>query len=156
MRLLLDTNALFWSVQQPERLDGEVRSLIIDPANDVFATLASAHEIATKIAARKWPEAIGLLTGFEIIVADAGFGLISPIATDYLNMTRLPDIEGHRDPLDRLIIAMAMARELVLVSSDAMAESYAVAWMRAGRGTGRARRAQNRIMPEQPLIPISL
>lgn len=158
MRFLLDTHALFWAITDPERLDADPRSALEDPNNEVHATLASAQEIAMKIAAGKWPEAMVLLLDFDRLVVDtAGFVLLTPTATDYLNMTRLPDVDGHRDPMDRLIIAMAIARDLVLVSSDGNAPNYPVTWIPAGSGNGAASaRKKGRIMPVEPLTPIPL
>jgi PIN domain nuclease of toxin-antitoxin system len=155
---LLDTHALFWAIIEPDNLAAGARAILEDPSNAVFATLASAQEIAMKISANKWPEARDLLAGFQRLVVDeAGFNLVAPTAADYLNMTRLPDVDGHRDPLDRLIIAMAIARGLILVSSDDSAQAYPVQRIAAGRRTGPARpRSRTRIMPAEPLLPIPL
>ncbi len=110
-----------------------------------------------KIAAGKWPEAKALLLGFEKLVAEAGFGLLTPMAADYLNMTRLPDIPGHRDPLDKLIIAMALARDLVLISSDVIAMNYTVRTLLAGRARPPSTtRTRERIMPVEPLVAIEV
>ncbi len=110
-----------------------------------------------KIAAGKWPEAKALLLGFERLVADAGFGLLTPVAADYLNMTRLPDVPGHRDPLDKLIIAMALARDLVLISSDSIATNYPVTILLAGRARPPSTsRTRERIIPVEPLVAIEM
>ncbi len=154
---MLDTNALFWAIEAPDRLEPTTRRKLDAPETTIYATLASAQEMAMKLCAGKWPEAVGLLTHFEAAVERANFNLLSPVAADYLNMTRLPDVAGHRDPMDRLIIAMAMARDLVLVSSDANAVNYAVAWLPAGDGMARTgARGKGRIMPVAPLTPIAV
>ena len=137
---LLDTHALFWAIFEPDNLAADTRLALEDPDNTVYATLASAQEIAMKISANKWPEAKELLLDFErLVVEEAGFILLAPTAVDYLNMTRLPDVEGHRDPLDRLIFAMAIGRQLILVSGDDNASNYPVEWLSAGQGGGRGR-----------------
>ncbi|MDE1150727.1 MAG: type II toxin-antitoxin system VapC family toxin [Azospirillaceae bacterium] len=155
MKLLLDTHALFWAVVEPENLAADTRS---DPANQVFATLASAQELAMKLSANQWPEAKSLLQDFERLVVDeAGFILLAPTAVDYLNMTRLPTVAGHKDPMDRLIIAMAIARGLTLVSSDNNTPNYAVEWITAGQGSGTgAPRLKDRIIPVEPLTFIDV
>ena len=154
---LLDTHALFWAIEDPDRLDANARAALEDPANTVYATLASAQELAMKISANKWPEAKELLVNFErLVVTESGFILLAPTAVDYLNMTRLPDVDGHRDPLDRLIIAMAIARRLILVSSDNNAPNYPVEWITAGSGGSPTPRQEDRIMPVEPLTPIPI
>jgi PIN domain nuclease of toxin-antitoxin system len=148
---------LFWAIEKPVLLECNVRKVLNNPRNRVFATLASAQEIAMKIAAGKWPEAKALLLGFERLVADAGFGLLTPVAADYLNMTRLPDVPGHRDPLDKLIIAMALARDLVLISSDSIATNYPVTILLAGRARPPSTsRTRERIIPVEPLVAIEM
>ena len=158
LSFLLDTHALFWAIEDPDCLDANTQAALEDPANTVYATLASAQELAMKISANKWPEAKDLLVNFEhLVVEEAGFNLLAPTAVDYLNMTRLPDVDGHRDPLDRLIIAMAIARRLILVSSDDNAPNYPVEWITAGSNDGpSAPRQRDRIMPVEPLTPITL
>ncbi|MDZ5650250.1 type II toxin-antitoxin system VapC family toxin [Nitrospirillum sp. BR 11828] len=156
MKLLLDTHALFWALVEPDNLAADTRLALEDPANQVFATLASAQELAMKLSANQWPEAKGLLQDFErLVVEDAGFFLLAPTATDYLNMTRLPTVNGHKDPMDRLIIAMAIARGLTLVSSDNNTPNYAVEWITAGKSNGSGSpRQKERIIPVEPLTPI--
>lgn len=155
---LLDTHALFWAIYEPDSLAADTRAALEDPGNIVYATLASAQEIAMKISANKWPEAKDLLLDFErLVVEEAGLTLLAPTAVDYLNMTRLPDVDGHRDPLDRLIFAMAIARRLVLVSSDNNAANYPVEWVSAGQGSSQTNPCQRtRIMPVEPLTPIPI
>jgi len=111
-----------------------------------------------KISANKWPEATSLLMNFELLVVEkSGFALLAPTAIDYLNMTRLPDVQGHNDPLDRLIIAMAIACGLILVSSDNNAPNYPVNWITAGTSAGSyAPRQKTRVMPAEPLTAIPL
>lgn len=122
--LLLDTQALFWALYATENLSPPAAAALVDPDNLVYATLVSAQEIAMKIGAGKWRAALDLLENFEQRVADSGFGLIAPEAADYANTLHLPEVPGHKDPMDRLIIAQAMARRMVLVSADQYAPLY--------------------------------
>ena len=46
MRLLLDTVAFLWLAEDDARLPAVAREAIVDPANDVFLSAASAWEIA--------------------------------------------------------------------------------------------------------------
>jgi PIN domain nuclease of toxin-antitoxin system len=122
--LLLDTQALFWVIYSPEHVSAAAWAAINSPTNTIYATLASAQEIAMKIGAGKWPAALDLLENFEERVRHARYGVIAPQAADYANTLHLTKVPGHRDPMDRLIIAMALARRMVLVSADHHAPSY--------------------------------
>ena len=121
--LLLDTQALFWVIYSPEHISAAAWAAINNPANTIYATLASVQEIAMKIGAGKWPAALDLLENFEERVRHARCGVIAPQAADYANTLHLTKVAGHRDPMDRLIIAMALARRMVLVSADHHAQA---------------------------------
>jgi PIN domain nuclease of toxin-antitoxin system len=60
MRLLLDTHALLWWFTNDPRLSATARATIADADNDVYASAASAWEIATK-------HRIGKLTGLPAV-----------------------------------------------------------------------------------------
>ena len=49
MRLLTDTHICIWSFQAPERLSPSAASLLKDPANEIFLSMASIWEIQIKI-----------------------------------------------------------------------------------------------------------
>jgi PIN domain nuclease of toxin-antitoxin system len=53
-------------------------------------------------------------SGFALMAIDLGHVLAAP---------RLP--QHHRDPFDRMVIAQALAENLILISSDAIFERYA-------------------------------
>ncbi len=48
MRLLLDTHVLLWWLSDDRKLAKNARDLIINPANDVLVSSASAWEISIK------------------------------------------------------------------------------------------------------------
>ncbi len=48
MRLLLDTHIALWAVVDDARLPANAVELIVDPANEVFVSVASLWEIAIK------------------------------------------------------------------------------------------------------------
>lgn len=154
MRLLLDTHALYWAIYKPHLLTAEAARALADRGNPVSTTLTSAQEIALKLGAGKWPDALDLLLHFDAHVAAADYSLIAPTALDYANALRLPDIPGHRDPFDRFIIAQAMARGMTLVTSDPYAPRYGVPVVVAGRAERSTEARGGRIVPEGRLTPI--
>jgi PIN domain nuclease of toxin-antitoxin system len=48
MRLLIDSHVLPWVLLAPERLPRLVGDLLLDPADDVLVSIASAWEVAIK------------------------------------------------------------------------------------------------------------
>ena len=124
MRLLLDTHAFLWWIAISKRLSQSARRAIADEQNDVLISAASAWEITTKHRLGKLPEAeeISVDVGGEI--ARQGFEEM-PITVD--EAARAGSLPGpHRDPFDRLLIAQAQSRNLMLVSIEPLFDRYGV------------------------------
>ena len=47
-RILLDTHLLIWALDEYDRLPGDIRDLLQDPANEVVFSVVSIWEIAIK------------------------------------------------------------------------------------------------------------
>jgi PIN domain nuclease of toxin-antitoxin system len=124
MRLLLDTHALIWWLAGDDRLSRPARTAIADEANPVLVSAASAMEVATKFRIGKLPGAALLAREFEDVVADQGFEELA-ISVRHARLAGGMAIE-HKDPFDRLLIAQALAEDLVLVSNEAIFDGSAV------------------------------
>ena len=121
MRILLDTNILLWSVTTPERLAEAVRATILDPANDILFSAVSIWEIAIKAALRRAefrvrPEAVAEEA------RDIGFTELPVRSSAAARVADLPLL--HRDPFDRLLVAQAIAEEVLLLTVDATVARY--------------------------------
>jgi PIN domain nuclease of toxin-antitoxin system len=120
MDLLLDTHAFLWWDASDPQLGAACATAIALPTNRVFVSAASVWEIAVKQRAGRLP-CKGSPT--QAIVRN-GF-LVLPISGDHAEAAAaLPPI--HQDPFDRLLIAQALLRGLVLVTADAAIRRYAV------------------------------
>ena len=121
MKLLLDTHALIWALTAPERLPQSLLE-IVDKANtNVFASAASAWEIAIKVALGRLRFPIERLPA---ALVDAAFKELRVNIAHGLEMSRLPLI--HRDPFDRLLVAQARCEGLTLVTRDPTVRRYAI------------------------------
>ena len=125
MRLLLDTNALFWALVEPKKLSSEAARALEDESNDVFVSVVSAWEIGVKRAKGRleMPSVLGPMleeTRFEVL----------PVTLRHaLAVEDLP--HQHHDPFDRMLVAQAQIEELVLVTSDRAMRLYPIAVMPA-------------------------
>lgn len=123
MRLLLDTHALLWYAAADLRLPLLARQAIGNPDSDRFVSAASASEIATKT--RRGKLAGGALaTDFLATLRAHGFRALSVNAQDAQDAGNLPG--PHADPFDRMLVAQALRRDLVLVSNEAAFDPYGV------------------------------
>lgn len=116
MNVLLDTSVLLrWVGGQS--LSGAAVGAIADPGNAVFVSAATIWEIGLKRSLGK------LRVGEEVFDIDIdGFESLAIDAADARLAGELP--RHHRDPFDRILVAQAQARELVLVTSDRRLASY--------------------------------
>ncbi len=128
MRLLLDTGAFLWWLAGSQRLSRPARRAIEDEANDVLVSAASAWEITTKHRLGKLPEAGLIALELSATIASQGFKELPISVDDAGRAGRLPG--PHRDPLDRVLAAQALARDLVVVSIDSVFDRYAVRRLR--------------------------
>lgn len=124
MRVLLDTHAFLWWVEDSRHLIATARRVIADEANDIVVSAASAWEIATKYRLGKLPEAKAIATDVAGCIAEEGFEALAINVADAERAGRLPGI--HRDPFDRMLIAQALGQDMVIVSVDATLDRYGV------------------------------
>ena len=124
MRLLLDTHALIWWLAGDEALSRRAREAIADETNGVAVSAASAMEVSTKFRIGKLPDAALLAQDFETIIAAQGFAELA-ITVRHARLAGALNI-AHKDPFDRLLIAQALAEDMVLVSNEALFDTFAV------------------------------
>ncbi len=124
MRLLLDTHAFLWWIVDDRQLTHAARGAISDHENDVLVSAASAWEIATKHRIGKLPEAESLAENIVDAVTNEGFEGLSVTLND---AARAGSLAGPlRDPFDRMLIAQALSRNLVVISNEALFDEYGI------------------------------
>lgn len=124
MRILLDTHAFLWWIDDAPEISSRAKRLIADPGTEVLLSLASVWEMAIKISLDKLkissplerfvPEQLSL-NGFRYL--DIDFPHISRVSV-------LPF--HHRDPFDRLLIAQSLEEKLPILSADKTFRQYGV------------------------------
>ena len=127
MKLLLDTHTLLWHAWGDPQLSGAAATLLADPANELFLSMASVWELAIKAGLGK----ITLAGAYSAFMTNAisGLGLtVLPITPDdctAYEQLPFPDPK-HRDPFDRMIVTHALRNGLSVVSVDSSLDSYGV------------------------------
>ena len=124
MDLLLDTHAFLWWSEDNGQLSADARRAIEDDTNVILISAASAWEIATKYRLGKLPGAEALARDVPGAISSQGFAELSITVADAVRAGALPG--PHRDPFDRMLIAQARARDLVLVSNEELFDQYGV------------------------------
>lgn len=124
MRLLLDTHALLWMLDDSPRLPRHVAAALGDPGNEKVISAVSAYEICLKHALGKLPDAAALATDFEVEIGAIDCTPL-PITLGHAEAAAKLDLR-HRDPFDRLLIAQARVEGLVLVSNERAFDAFGV------------------------------
>lgn len=125
MRLLLDTHVAIWHFEDPALLSVEAREAIEDPTNALYLSAASVWEWAIKAAQGKITTPGSLDEGAR----RAGFMELPVTWSHGRFASSLPLL--HSDPFDRMLVAQAVAEDLVLVTRDLLVQQYDVATMPA-------------------------
>jgi PIN domain nuclease of toxin-antitoxin system len=124
VRLLVDTHAALWLLDEDKRLSSSADRMLTDPSNEVLLSAAVVWEVAIKRSLGK----LDVPDGFAGMLLDGG-AMPLPISIDHARAVRsLPWY--HRDPFDRMLIAQAVLEDAVIVSSDERLGEYEVrvAW----------------------------
>ena len=111
MRLLLDTQVALWWLTASPRLSKSSRALMVRSLCAV--SVASVWEVDLKHRLGKLPVAPAR---FRDEMRSAGATVLSVTAEHVL--TRVKAAESHRDPFDRLLLSVAEAENLVLLTAD--------------------------------------
>ena len=113
MKYLLDTCALL------ALADGSLSKRAahaVERSPDVFVSLASLWEVAIKHATGKLSMNHKPLAWYERLLQNHDLTELSMTRQNTVKAAALPSI--HKDPFDRLIIAIAMIHNLTIVTSD--------------------------------------
>ena len=124
MNLLLDTHALIWAANDPQKLPSAVRSAIEDPDNHIWISSVSAIEVAIKFRIGKLEGADELAERFETVIAGFGFDQL-PISVAHASLASLLPFD-HRDPFDRILIAQSQIEQYALVSNEKLFDQLGV------------------------------
>lgn len=125
MNLLLDSHVLLWALHDPEQLTLEAAEAIRNPRNAVFFSAASAWELELKAATGR----LDLPPDWLDAAESAGLLEIPVAAAVARRSAHLP--WHHRDPFDRLLVALALERGLRIATRDAVMGAYGVPTLEA-------------------------
>ena len=124
MKLLLDTCAFIWFIEDSPRLSASARAHILDPANDVFLSAISVWEISRKHADGGLELPTHPSTLIPGIREKSGITSLPLTEADALAAEKLQRF--HKDPFDRMLIAQALMGGLAIITADRAFAPYPV------------------------------
>ncbi len=124
MRLLIDTHALLWALDDPAKLSGSATLALQDPTNELLLSAATVWELAIKLSQGKLTLSLPYRQWMERAIDDLELSIL-PVTVIYAErQARLPP--HHKDPFDRLIIAQALEEGIPVVCADGAFDAYRV------------------------------
>lgn len=124
MRILLDTHALLWWLEDSPRLSTRARELMARGGNELLWSAASSWELAIKasLGRIRTPAPVGRFVGR--VVREEALSVLPIQQSHALRVAELP--LHHRDPFDRLLVAQAQLERVPLLSVDEDLARYEV------------------------------
>jgi len=124
MKYLLDTQVLiFLGCGYQDRVSQRVLEIYQSPESKIFISQISYWEIAIKINIGKLHIPIGL-RNVMMCTKQAGIEMIPVDNSHILCYQDLELHENHKDPFDRLIIAVSLYEKLKILSNDTQFDAY--------------------------------
>jgi PIN domain nuclease of toxin-antitoxin system len=124
MRVLIDSHALVWYVDQDNLLDPASHAAISDPTNDLLLSAGSIWEIGIKVGLGKLVLTQPFKPWMNQAISDLDVTVL-PLSVEYVDVqSNLP--RHHGDPFDRLIVAQAIVEQVSIISADANLDAYGI------------------------------
>jgi PIN domain nuclease of toxin-antitoxin system len=123
MILLLDTNALYWWLNDPSRMGANALRVMEGGSNSIIISAVVPWELAIKTNLGKL-KTQALLANWDTKVAEEGFSEL-PIDSSHAIRAGLLPLH-HRDPFDRMLAAQAQATGWPIISGDPVFDAYGV------------------------------
>ena len=124
MKILLDTHIAIWALIDSPRLSQKARDLILEPDNTIYYSVVSVWEVLLKHAVH--PDSVDLTSElFAKRCKDAGFETLELRESHVVAVSAFPnEVDGHKDPFDRLLLAQAMTENMRLLTHDSKLPLY--------------------------------
>lgn len=124
MNYLLDTHTFLWFINDDTSLSSTAKTLIEDPQNLIYLSVASIWEMAIKTSLGKLSIPSPFTSFIDNQLRENTIILLNIKTTHTGIVATLPF--HHRDPFDRLIIAQSKAENFPIIGRDEIFDNYGV------------------------------
>jgi PIN domain nuclease of toxin-antitoxin system len=123
MRILIDTQAFIWFVENDRQLPEKLKEELENSENTIIISIASLWEMTIKMSLDKLKVACDIEEMVEKVYHN-GFEILPILPNHIIKLSTLRFI--HRDPFDRIIISQGLSEDLPVVTSDEIFEDYGI------------------------------
>ncbi|QDW25781.1 type II toxin-antitoxin system VapC family toxin [Pedobacter sp. KBS0701] len=121
---LLDTHCLLWFQENSPKIPKKVLDIIQNIENVIYFSQISLFQISIKQSLGKLPHFSVTVEGIYNQALLDGFTFLSIENPSIFNYNKVPLLNGHRDPFDRLIISSAIQQDATSLSADEKLKLY--------------------------------
>jgi PIN domain nuclease of toxin-antitoxin system len=124
MNILIDTNIIFWILFDSKSLNKKEKLIIEDNTNQIIVSSISIFEISLKYSINKLE--LENITPDEIpdLLKNEGYVIEDVSYDSFSSFYKLPFLEEHKDPFDRILIWEAIRKKYSLLSRDEKFQYY--------------------------------
>lgn len=121
-RYMIDTNILYYIIEEEDRLTRDVSAMVDDSDNSLYVSAESVKELVIahrhkNLLVHRWKTADDLVRAikknYRVAILPVDINVVHTMAKLQIN-----EAEKHYDPSDHIIIAHAMTLGMTLISSD--------------------------------------
>ena len=123
MRILIDTQAFIWFVENDKQIPVKMKKYLEKPENSIIVSIASLWKMTIKMSLGKLFLSCDIKEMTEKIYNN-GFEILPILPEHIIKLSTL--IYLHRDPFDRIIIAQGLTENMPIVSSDKIFDNYGI------------------------------
>jgi PIN domain nuclease of toxin-antitoxin system len=124
VRLLLDSHALIWAVDNPSQLSQMATAALQAPTNQLLISAGTIWELGIKTGIGKLVLSLPYKQWMSQVITDLDVEIL-PLSVEYAAaQATLP--MHHKDPFDRLLVAQAQIENIPLVSCDVILDRYGI------------------------------
>ncbi len=123
--ILLDTHVWLWLLHNPNQLSEPAKNIVTEAenSNSILISSISVWEISTKQSLNKLILPLPIEQWFKLAQQQPGTTIESLSPLDALHSANLPG-EFHKDPADRILVAMARRYDIPLITRDQKILNY--------------------------------
>ncbi len=121
MKLLLDTHAFIWFVENDNQLPGKTKLKIENPNNTILISIAALWEIAIKMSLKKLDISVSIEEMINLLIQN-GFEVFPILPEHIIHLSKLEF--HHKDPFDRIIISQGLYNNIKIITKDEIFDKY--------------------------------
>jgi len=125
VKVLLDTHAFLWWIDDNPSLSQTAREVVSNPGNEIFLSAVSVWEIAIKARAGRLEIFSGELSAF--VERQMRENQFLPLSVTLPHSAKIHTLSNHhRDPFDQMLVAQSLVENIPILSVDQKIRSYGV------------------------------